>query len=272
MLQPLNQFEEWNRSPKKLWAKYMHADGRQWWLTLTLVFNKEAERQGTPCVENQIYALKGISARQEAITALFKHAVDFSKIPYLDNTITRVRLLTNVQCQSAHTPSASVPDSLRRPLLPYLEISLERLECFVDEDDKSAIPYPSLESVRTEYPYACFIQLGDLSGIEHNESRLHRGVYKVFDTTRNVWCVYKEPTCPADIKSQLNEIESLMRLSKSPRVIQLLGLVISPNPYRSCPNNRSPLVVRGILLQYASHGSLGHLLELDSLNWSLLLL
>lgn len=186
MLQLLNQFEERNKSPKKLWGKYIHADGRQWWLTLTLAFNKEAEGQGISCVENQIYALKGISTRKEAMIALFEHAIDFSQIPFLDNTITRVRLLTNVQCQSAHTPSASVPDSLRHPLLPYLEISLERLECFVDEDDTSVIPYPSLESIRKAYPYACFIQLGDLSGIEHNESKLHRGVYKVFDTTRNL--------------------------------------------------------------------------------------
>src|SRR5207248_1983403 len=115
---------------------------------------------------------------------------------------------------------------------------------------------------------AHFIHLGDLRGIEHNELKLHGGVYKVYDTTHNVWCVYKEPTCPADSNSQVNEIESFMCLSNSQHVIQLLGLVISSNLYLSCPKNRSVLIVCGILLQYASHGSLGRLLESDSLNWS----
>src|SRR5437667_11896618 len=101
MLQLLDQFEEWNRSPKKLHAKYIRSDGHQWWLALTLHFNKEAEKQGTTCVENQIYAVKGISKRRQAITELFRHAVDFSKVPFLDNTITRVRLQTNFQCQSS---------------------------------------------------------------------------------------------------------------------------------------------------------------------------
>ena len=195
---------------------------------------------------------------------LFSHAVDFSKVPFLDNTITRVRLQTNVQTQSSS--AFSVPNSIRRPLVPFLEISLERLECFVDEDDTSAIPYLSLESFRTKYPYAHFIHLGDLRGIEHNELKLHGGVHKVYDTTHNVWCVYKEPTRPADSNSQVNEIESLMCLSNSQHIIQLLGLVISSNPYLSCPKNRSVLVVRGILLQYASRVGFPKLVAVPALG------
>jgi serine/threonine protein kinase len=268
MLHILDKFEEWNRLPKTLSAKYIAGDGHQWWLTLVLHFNKEAEKQGVECVENQIYATKGLKSRRQTVMGLFKHAVEFSRIPFHDNTVTRVRLQTNVHgltSQASATLSAS--NSLRHPIQQYMGISLERLECFVDEDDTSAIRYPSVEALRTEYPLARFINLEDLSGIGHNESELHRGVYKVLDTIHNVWCVYKEPTSPADVKSQLNEIKSLMLLSNSPHIIPLLGLVISHNPYLSYPDNHSPLVVRGILLKYASNGTLGRLLESDSLHW-----
>lgn len=268
MLRILDKFEEWNRLPKTLSAKYITDDDHQWWLTLVLHFNKEAEKQGVQCIENQIYATKGFESRRQMVMGLFKYAVEFSRIPFLDDTVTRVRLQTNVHgttLQASATPS--VPNSLRHPLQPYMGISLERLECFVDEDDTTAIPYPSVESLRTEYPLARFIHLEDLSGIGHNESELHRGVYKVLDTIHNVWCVYKEPTTPADVKSQLNEIEALMLLSNSPHIIPLIGLVVSSKPYLSYPDNHSPLVVRGILLKYASNGTLGQLLESDCLSW-----
>jgi hypothetical protein len=145
-------------------------------------------------------------------------------------------------------------------------MSFEGLECYVDRDDTSAIPYPSLESIRTKYPSVRFIQLEDLTGVGQNETKLHCGVYKVLDTIHNIWRIYKEPINPADMESMLNEVEPLMLLSESPHIIRLLGVVISPSPYLSYPNNHSPLVVRGILLQYAQRGTLNHFLESDSLN------
>ena len=131
----------------------------------------------------------------------------------------------------------------------------------------SAIPYLSLDSIRREYPDARFVNLKDIKGIEDLEARLHRGIYKVMDSIHNVWCIYKEPTAPVDIKSQVNEIRALTLLSNFPHIIQLLGFVVSTTRYLSFPGDDSPLVLRGVLLQYASQGALGRVLEVDDLQW-----
>jgi len=269
MLETLGSLEEWDRSPKIQAAKYIANDGRQWWLTLVLHFNKESEQHRLGCVENEIYATRGIKNRSQAFMGLFQHALDFSRVSFFDHTVTRVRLQTNIRSSSSQTsPALAVPNSLRHPLTSYMGISLERLECFVDKDEQSAIPYPSFESIRTESPSAQFTQFEDLNGVGDNESELHHGVYKVFDTSHDVRCVYKEPKNPADVKSLLNEINSLMLLSKSRHIIRLLGLVISSNPYLSYPDDHFPPILRGILLQYASGGTLYHRLDPNSLPWN----
>jgi hypothetical protein len=270
-LEILNRFEERERLPKKLHAIFRREDhGRQWWLTLTIHINVDAENFSQHCIENEIYATKKPSRRIKAITGLFNLAVDFSRVPYIDNTVTRIRLRTNLKSQPYVTNTFFVPTALHQPLPPYMGTSLDGLECLVDEDDTTAIPYATSESYRARYPCVPFVQYRDIIGIEENESKLAQGVYKVMDITRNESYIYKEPKIPDDIKSQCNEIEALLLLSNSPHIIKLRGLVVSTNPYITQLSLPSQPIVRGFLLQYASYGTLGNLLATDSqqLLWS----
>src|ERR1700738_2588772 len=192
-LEILNRFEERERFPKKLYAIFKSEDSRQWWLTLTIHVNVDAEKSHQHCIENEIYATKKPLRRIKAITGLFNLAVDFPKVPFIDNTMTRIRLRTNTELRLHVSNTLSVPNALHQSLPLYMGISLGGLECLVDEDDTSAIPYASFESYRARYPHIPFVQHKDLIGIEEKESRLGQCGYKVFNTTRNEWCVYKKP-------------------------------------------------------------------------------
>lgn len=269
MLTTLGPLEEWQQSPKRQAAKYVANDGRQWHLTLVLHFNKESEKQGLRFVENEVYTTHGIEYRRQAFESLFRCAVDFSRVPFFDHTVTRVQLLRNIQRLSSQaSPASAVSNLLNDPLPSYMGLSLEGLECMVDRDEEAAIPFPSVESICEQYSSAEFTRLEALHGLEDDQAKLHPGVYKVFDTNHELWCVYKEPKTPADVKSLLNEIESLIVLSKSKHNIRFLGFVISSSPYLSYPDSHSALVLRGILLQYASGGTLFQRLHTGSTPWN----
>lgn len=218
-------------------------------------------------MENEVYLTRGIDCRRQAFENLFRHAVDFSRVPFFDNTVTRIRLFTNIRrlsSESQVSSAATVSTILNDPL----PSSFEGLECVVDWDEEGAIIFPSVESILAEYPSAEVTPLDALQGLEDNDAKLHHGIYKVFDTRHEVWCIYKEPKTPTDIKSLLNEIESLILLSKSEHIIRFLGFAISSSPYLSYPDPHSTLVLRGILLQYASGGTLFQHLHAGSTSWN----
>ena len=253
-----SRFEERESSPKRRYAIFKAKDGQQWWLTLTIHFNQEAEHMGRQCVENAIYATKKPPNRKNALTKLFQQALDFSKIPFLDNTITRVLLRTNVGDKTSISYGRSVPNALCQPLQSYMDIPLTDLECFIARDDDAAIPFTPLDVYHHRYPQVRIVQLDDVSGIGKKESTIQPGVCKV--SHRNEIFIYKEPHCPDDVISQTNEIESLLLLSKSPHVVKLHGLVCSQSPYLTRQADPSQLVLRGILMPCASQGNLRGLL------------
>ena len=265
-LRLLKSFEERESLPMKRYAIFDDRHGRQWWVTLTIRINREAENAGQQCIENSIFAEKSHIRRMEKLTKLFQRVVDFSQISYLDDTITRVLLRTTVEDGNVPSNMVRVPAALRHPLRSYMGISLDNLECLVGEDDASVIPYTSAELYYNRQPHLRFVQFKDVSGIGESDRKLHDGVYKV--DIDNESFVYKEPTTPDDIKSQTNEIESLMLLSNVSYIIKLHGLVISDSPYLTQRGRASSPVVRALLLQYAQQGSLGkYLMSGAEISW-----
>jgi hypothetical protein len=263
----LNRFEERERSPKKHYAIY-ERDGRRWWLTLTIHINREAERTGEQCIENEIFAIKKPSKRKSALTTLFQLAIDFSKVPYMDNTITRVRLQTSVKNDLHSSNEVPISAAIRHPLQPFMGVSLANLHCMIGHDDTSAIPYLPAQIYYERYPALWLVRYEDLVGI-CEKNKLHEGVYRVRCSGRDDTFVYKEPNIPDDVKSQRNEIESLVNLSSSQHVINLQGLVASDNPYLTDSVNPTPPVVRGLLLQYAPRGNLSEVLGTDlEIDWN----
>lgn len=62
----------------------------------------------------------------------------------------------------------------------------------------------------------------------------------------------------------LDEIDVLENLRGLPGFAQLVGLVVSENPYKTHPSTDIPAVLTGVLLEYYSGGSLEQTLEKGS--------
>ena len=114
---------------------------------------------------------------------------------------------------------------------------------------------------RSYLPSLQFIPLDRVLGLDKKDNKLHKGVYKV--SVGQHQYVYKQVISPDGIPSQANEIDALIRLTASSRVIHLPGLVFAPSPYQTYPEIESPPVVRGLLLLYATGGDLHRLLTHD---------
>lgn len=198
--------------------------------------------------------------RKTSLTHLFQQVVDFSMLPLVDDTITRVLLRTAIDKENSDIYGHCVMEALRRPLQPYMDNPLDDLQCFIQEDDHAAIHFSPLDCFRERYPWIRVVPLKEVHGIGENGSKIgpYKAIHKV--TVEQEEFVYKEPNTPDDIASQKHEIESLVLLSNSPNIISIQGLVYSAKPYLTNKISQPPPIVRGILLTYASKGSLSKLL------------
>lgn len=66
---------------------------------------------------------------------------------------------------------------------------------------------------------------------------------------------------PEGTNHVLNEINVLAQLRGLPSIAQLVSLVVSENPYKTCPSTAMPTVITGFLLEYYSGGSLEQIFE-----------
>ena len=235
---------------------------------MTLHINGKAEEAKQRCIENAIFAIKKRSDRRKVFRDLFRRVVDFSQIPYVDDSITRIILRTRVEDRHRPSNTMHVPVALRHLTRPYMGLSLNNLECLIGEDETYVIRYTSAECYSQQQLHPPFVLSKDVVGIGEKDGKLHEGVYKV--RVGEASFVYKEPTTPDDVKSQVSEIESLMLLSKSPYIIlKLHGLVVSDNPYLTRRSQPCSSVVKGLLLQYGRQGSLCDSLMSDAeITWT----
>jgi len=257
----VSHLEERESKPKRLYATVEGDDGGQRQVTLTIFLNTEAQKRGLPCVENHVYALTP-RKRRDFLQGLFLSVLDFSKLPLIDNTVTRVVIRTRIGDESVEEYGQRFFEPVCQLVQSYRGIRLTHVECFVQEDEEVVIPFLPLEKYRSCSPRLQFISIDHILGLDRKENLLHKGVYKVF--VGHDQYVYKQVASPHDIPSQANEIDALIRLTISSRVIHLHGLVFTSSPYQTYPEIESPPVVRGILLSYATRGDLHHLLTNDS--------
>src|SRR5205809_269334 len=136
-LRMMSRYEDEEGRPKKCYALYKNGD-HQWWVTLTLQTNLEAKAAGQPCIENEIFSTKKPSNRKKALTGLFRH-VNFLKVHYIDDTITRIHLHTNIGHETQSWQGFSVSEVLHHPLPPFMSIELHGLQYSIDEDESSVI-------------------------------------------------------------------------------------------------------------------------------------
>ncbi|OQD72066.1 hypothetical protein PENPOL_c001G05846 [Penicillium polonicum] len=159
----------------------------------------------------------------------FVEAIDFE--PKLDHDTERVSNPANLLIAIAHRMYYTIAEDPKRVIYPILE----RQRCL-----------PTFE--------ACCLQTIEVIAPTVSTVLFKQQIfaYKTIDRP-----IYE----PEDTEHILNEIDVLEQLRGLPSTAQLVGLVVSENPYKTCPSTDSPAVITGFLLEYYPGGSLEQVFE-----------
>lgn len=182
---------------------------------------------------------------------------DFLKlIPYhslglLEDTVTEVILGrapdTLVSNQTAQA-EVSTGQSSARPAIS--------LRCELREDP-SRIIFP----LRGDFPSFRTVRLDDLV----DSKEVANDVYRVFHRNDGMHYIFKALRYilyhPIDTSVMRSELTNLERFRGVPNIVQPAGIIVARNLYITSPNRDQPLIIRGILLQYYSGGSLKDILS-----------
>ncbi|KAL3496702.1 kinase-like domain-containing protein [Aspergillus germanicus] len=192
----------------------------------------------------------------------FIQTVDFSQLPLLNNTVS---LLT---FKLAREDEGILDDP--RFLLPF-----EEGECVPAKYFISLRPYMRCDVVvdrkRIRYPFLDR-RHRDLPKFHHsrleNTVEIDSAVQGVtIDGKKYVHKIIKRANYyPADTKHILDEIDAYVQFRGVPHIAQLVGIVVSENPYRthpraaSTPGNMAEVII-GLLLPFYPNGTLASILR-----------
>ena len=234
-LQPApNGYSQHFESSYKYLAFYHHPDGRRWWLTMCL--NRNRTQKDFDCIEHRVMSVHPRTKRQAALYTLFQFVVDFEKIPYLDNTITRITIQTVI----GKREDENMYPWLNTRGIEFLGLALGRhnIECIVDEDITTVVKYRPVEFYGLP-PRVQLISYDQLEKIPAALSGIYQdGVFKV--SLHDQIYILKEPSSP--------DSGEVFSLDSSSNIVRLKGIAISQNPYTTdTKSTASAFVVRGIL-------------------------
>lgn len=140
-----------------------------------------------------------------------------------------------------------------KPLNFYIAVA-HQMRCKIAEDPKR-VRYPTLDRNQCLPTFkASCLQIVEaiaptVSTVLFKQQKF---AYKMIDRP-----IYE----PEDTEHILNEIDALTQLRGEPNIAQLVGLVISENPYKTRPSTDMPTVITRFLLEYYSGGSLEEMTE-----------
>lgn len=214
-----------------------HNNDSSWWIKIAM--------DGS--LPEQIVGL-GFLKRQYLFRE-FIEAIDFAKLQLLNDTVTHIMLSLTEQSQNSITIKNGYQNSEN-----FFISNAHRMCCNVTEDPMRTI-YPTLEQARC------------LPTFEATSLQTVEDIYPTVDTVlfKQDMFVYKKihrPLyIPDDTDNVLKEIDVLAELRGLPNFAQLVGLVVSENPYKTFPSTDMPTVITGFLLEYCPGGSLEKVLE-----------
>ncbi|CAG8892382.1 unnamed protein product [Penicillium egyptiacum] len=115
--------------------------------------------------------------------------------------------------------------------------------CYKIAEDPKRVRYPTLNQDRClpTFDASCLHNVEVIVlRVSTVRFKQHEFAYRTID-----YPIYE----PEDTNNILNEIDALTQLRRQPNMAQLVGLVISGNPYKTCPSTDMP-VIMGLLLEY----------------------
>ncbi|PLB48323.1 putative serine-threonine protein kinase [Aspergillus steynii IBT 23096] len=160
----------------------------------------------------------------------FIQAIDFGELELMDDTVTQANNLLSI----ADRIFFQVEEDPGRTVYPLLDQSqdLHAFEACYLKDEKVIAP--------------------TVSTVNFKQKRL---AYKKINRPIYV---------PGDTEHILNEIIALAKFRGQPNIAQLIGIVISDNPYKTGPATIPSPVITGFLLEYYPEGSLDQVLAEDN--------
>ncbi|OQD77634.1 hypothetical protein PENDEC_c002G01880 [Penicillium decumbens] len=229
-------FHDWN-GDRPSQTLIFHNNGSSWWIKVEVDW---------PLPES---ILKLGHFQHRATFREFIEAIDFTQLPLLDNTVTSIVLSL---AEQRHNP-IMIRDGFQTHTNFYIDMAHQL--CYTIAEDPKKVIYPTLDrDVNVPTIEATCLQNIELvaPAVSTVTFRQQKLAYKTID--RPIYI-------PEDTKSIMDEVEALALFSGHPNIAQLVGLVVSENPYKTCPSNDMPTVVTGFLLEYYSGGSLDKFIE-----------
>ncbi|KAJ5447691.1 hypothetical protein N7445_002512 [Penicillium cf. griseofulvum] len=182
--------------------------------------------------------------KRRCIFQTFIESVDFGQLQLLEDTVTMLTLSLTGQREN----SITIRD--KHPTIPNYFIDVAyRMYCKITEDPRRVI-YPTLDRDRYQpiFEASCLQNVKAIapivSTVFFNQQKF---AYKTIDRP-----IFE----PGDTNHILDEIDALIQLRGQPNIAQLVGLVVSENPYKTYPSTDIPVVITGFLLEYYPGGSL----------------
>jgi serine/threonine protein kinase len=244
-------FRDWN-GDRPSQTLIFHNNGSLWWIKVTVDWS----------LPTQVLALGYLKRR--SIFQEFLEAIDFGQLQLLDDTVTNITLSLTEQSQTS-TGQSQNSIMLREghghqdPANFFIAIAYQI--CYKIAEDPKRVMYPTYPTLERDRCLPIF-EAGCLQTIDviaPTVSKVmfeqHIFAYKTIDRP-----IYE----PEDTEHMLNEIDVLTQFRGLPSIAQLVGLVVSENPYKTCPSTDMPIVITGFLLEYYSGGSLEQIFEDES--------
>ncbi|KAL6239578.1 hypothetical protein BDW75DRAFT_227197 [Aspergillus navahoensis] len=171
--------------------------------------------------------------KRRSIFQQFIEAIDFARLQLLDNTVTKVALTLNEQTQN----SIIIRDGFQTSENYFIAVA-HRM-CYRIMEDPNRVIAPTVSIVLVDQ---------------------RKFAYKSIDRLIYV---------PGDAEHILDEIDALVHFRGEANIAQLIGLVVSSNPYKTRTLTDMPAVITGFLAEYYPGGSLEQIIEKNEIGKTL---
>jgi serine/threonine protein kinase len=219
-----------------------HNSGSSWWIKVVVDW----------ALPEAIVDLGYLQRR--SILRRFIEAVDFGQLQLLEDTVTMITLSLTEKSQN----SIMIRDGYQTPANYF--ISVAHQICYEITEDPWRVTYPTLDRNRC-------LPIFEASSLRNIEVITPRVSTVKFKQEKFAFKTIDHPIYePEDTDHILDEIDILTQLRGQPNIAQLVGLVVSENPYKTYPSTDIPVVVRGFLLEYYPGGSLEQIVEEDKVQ------
>ncbi|GIK01959.1 hypothetical protein Aspvir_006002 [Aspergillus viridinutans] len=231
------KFQDWNGDyPTQ--TLIFHHESSSWWIKVEIDWSLPES------------ILKLGYFKRRSMFHEFVKAIDFGQLDLMEDTVTRINLTLHEQ---SHKP-IPIRNVWNEQTQPNYFLSIADRVSFQIEEDPGRIIYPTLDQAQ-DLPTIEASHLEDAKVIAPTVSAVRfkqkRFAYKKIDRP-----IYE----PGDAEHILNEINALAQLRGQPNIAQLIGVVISENPYKTRQPTTSTGVITGFLLEYYPEGSLEQVL------------